>query len=160
MCLQCDGYAFEQAMLELDLRIRVDGWALVQVDAGVASWSYTIGLTEHYGHPELTMVAVRLELQSAVIHRLVDDIVETGKLDLDLVAEHELELVEVHSTRFAQAWFGTWSNHYERRPAPGGFLQIVPPSSWFCECHADATPRLDRAGPGPDGNRAHRRRQR
>jgi len=160
MCLQCDGYSYEQAMLELDLRIRVHGWALVQVEGGVTSWSYTIGLTENYAHPELAMTTVRLELQSAVIHRLVDDIVETGHLDLDLVAERELELVEVHPTRFVEDWFGTWSNRYERPPAPGGFLQIVPPASWFCECHASATPRLDRPGHAPGGNRATRRRRR
>lgn len=159
MCLQCDGYSYEQAMLELDLLIRVHGWALVQVEGDVTSWSYTIGLTENYGHPELTMAAVRLELQSAVIHRLVDDIVETGQLDLDLVAERELEIVEVHPLRFVQDWFGTWSNHYERPPTPGGFLQIVPPASWFCEDHASATPRLDRPGADPDGNRATRRRR-
>ena len=147
-------------MLELDLLIQVHGWALVQVEGDVTSWSYTVGLTENYGHPELAMTTVRLELQSAVIHRLVDDIVETGHLDLHLVAERELELVEVHPTRFVQEWFGTWSNRYERPPAPGGFLQIVPPASWFCECHASATPRLDRPGHGPDGNRAPRRRRR
>jgi len=88
------------------------------------------------------------------------DLVETGHLDLDLVAERELELVEVHPTRFVQDWFGTWSNRYERPPAPGGFLQIVPPASWFCESHASATPRLDRPGHDPDGNRATRRRRR
>ena len=137
-------------MLELDLLIQVHGWALVQVEGDVTSWSYTIGLTENYGHPELTMAAVRLELQSAVIHRLVDDIVETGQLDLDLVAERELEIVEVHPLRFVQDWFGTWSNRYERQPAPGGFLQIVPPASWFCDSHASATPRLDRPGHAPD----------
>ncbi len=160
MCLQCDGYSYEQSMLELDLLIQVHGWALVQVEGDVTSWSYTVGLTENYGHPELAMTTVRLELQSAVIHRLVDDIVETGHLDLDLVAERELELVEVHPTYFIQEWFGTWSNHYERPPAPGGFLQIVPPASWFCDSHASATPRLDRPGHTPDGNRATRRRRR
>ena len=107
-------------MLELDLLIQVHGWALVQVEGDVTSWSYTVGLTENYGHPELAMTTVRLELQSAVIHRLVEGIVETGHLDLDLVAERDLELVEVHPTRFVQEWFGTWSNRYER-----------PPHRWF-----------------------------
>ena len=51
MCLQCDGYSHEQSMLELDLLIQVHGWALVQVEGDVTSWSYTVGLTENYGIP-------------------------------------------------------------------------------------------------------------
>ena len=80
MCLQCDGYSFEQSMLSLDLTIRTYGWQLNQVtDAN--PWSYTIGLTESYGHPELMSLRARLDVQNTVIRKIVDPIVETGSVD-------------------------------------------------------------------------------
>lgn len=80
MCLQCDGYSYEQAMLHLDLTIRVHGWSLVDATESLP-WSYTIGLTESYGHPELMMIGVELEAQSAAIRRIVEPIARTGSVD-------------------------------------------------------------------------------
>lgn len=82
MCLQCDGYSYEEVMQALDLQIRVQGWVLQHVhdDHTGASWSYTIGLVEQYGHPELTMLDVKLDQQNRVIRRLVDDIVTRGSV--------------------------------------------------------------------------------
>jgi hypothetical protein len=65
-------------MLTLDLTIRTYGWQLTQV-TDTNPWSYTIGLTESYGHPELMIVGLELDLQNTVIRKIVDPIVETGQ---------------------------------------------------------------------------------
>ena len=119
MCLQCDGYSFEQSMLSLDLTIRTYGWQLNQVtDAN--PWSYTIGLTESYGHPELMITGLELDRQNTMIRKIVDPIVRTGNVD------HEFLERGGHARRGTPQhlrgdWFDTWSNFYERTP-PAGFL--------------------------------------
>jgi hypothetical protein len=159
MCLQCDGYSFEQAMLAVDLKIRTYGWQLTQV-TDTSPWSYTIGLPESYGHPELMMIGVGLDTQSAVIRKLVSMVETTGRIDTEEVEAHGLTLVEVHRSHLRGDWFGTWSNHYGHLPPAGTFLQIVPPPEWFCECHTYSTPRLDRPNrPRGTGTRTSRRQR-
>ena len=159
MCLECDGYTFEQSMLSLDLTIRTYGWQLTQVTDSAMPGSYTIGLGESYDHPELVMVGVELDTQSAIIRKIVSMVETTGRIDTDDVESHGLTLVEVHRDHLHDHWFGTWSNRYGHLPPDGTFLQIVPPPEWFCSCHQTSWPRFDRPGRwrGP-GNRAERRR--
>lgn len=159
MCLQCDGYSYEQAMLDLDLTIRVHGWSLISVTES-QPWSYTIGLTESYGHPELMMIGVDQNMQSGAIRRIVEPIVKTGRVDTAELADAGIELVEVHGDHLRGDWFGTWANRYGGTPGAGSFLQVVPPSDWFCPCHQHSMPRFDRPGPIRHGNRAERRRRR
>jgi hypothetical protein len=158
MCLQCDGYSFEQTMLALDLTIRTYGWQLTQVTDAMP-WSYTIGLTESYGHPELMIYGVKLDTQDMVIRKIVSSIETTGRVDQPFLDREGVELVEVHPNHLAGDWFGTWSNFYERTPPPGSFLQIVPPPDWFCSCHQHSIARFDQPGPIRIGNRADRRRR-
>ena len=159
MCLQCDGYSYEQTMLALDLTIRTYGWQLTQVTAEMP-WSYTIGLLESYGHPELMIYGVELDTQNTVIRKIVDPIVQTGSVDHAFLERQGVTLVEVHPNHLAGDWFGTWSNFYERTPPPGSFLQIVTPGDWFCECHRHSMPHFELPGPIRSGNRAERRARR
>lgn len=156
-------------MQELDLRIRVHGWALQQVTDhdGCVRWSYTIGLVEHYGHPELTTLDVEADTQTRVLRKLVDDIVQHGEVSPITVTAGGLEIVEVLPQYLRSDLFGTWSNRYGFQPPPGTFQQVLLPPSAFCPCHADMQFRLDRPGvlPPPYGpprspNRAERRRKR
>jgi hypothetical protein len=165
MCLECDGYSHEEAMQALDLQIRVHGWALVQVQGDDTVWSYTIGLVEHFGHPELTMIDVKLDYQSEVITNLVEGVVARGELSrLSLLAER-LQVVEVHPDHLGSDLFGRWASRYGAYPGPGSMLQILLPDDAFCECHRAAVHRLDRPGPllpSPPFtalNRAERRRR-
>ena len=133
-------------MLALDLTIRTYGWQLTQItDAN--PWSYTIGLTESYGHPELMIAGLTLGRQSTVIRRIVDPIERTGRIDAAELADVGITLVEVHPHHLRGDWFGTWSNRYGNAPPDGTFLQIVPPEEWFCDCHRHSVPRFDRAAP-------------
>lgn len=146
-------------MLTLDLTIRTHGWQLTQVTDAMP-WSYTIGLTESYGHPELMMYGVELGTQNSVIRKIVDPIATTGSVDQPFLERQGVTLVEVHPNHLADHWFGTWSSFYERLPAPGSFLQIVPPADWFCDCHEHSMPHFELPGPIRFGNRAERRRRR
>lgn len=170
MCLQCDGYSYEEAMQALDLQIRVHGWVLQHVydDHTGESWSYTIGLVESYGHPELTMLDVKADEQDRVIRLLVDGIVTHGEMSPVTILAEGLEIVDVHPDHLVGDLFGTWGNRYGFPPPPGTMQQVLLPSSAFCPCHADAVTRLDKPGPLPPRyasqkrrpNRAERRRRR
>jgi hypothetical protein len=157
--MQCDGSSFEQSMLALDLTIRTHGWALVQVDDEMP-WSYTVGLTESYDHPELMVAGLELTEQAGVIHRVAEPIERTGSVDRAELADAGIELAEVHPSHLAGDRFARWTLHYQQLPAPGTFLQVVPPSNWFCDCHRHAMPHFDQPGPIRSASRADRRRRR
>lgn len=167
MCLQCDGYSYEESMQALDLQIRVHGWVLQHVydDHTGASWSYTIGLVEQYGHPELTMLDVKPTEQQRVIRLLVDDVVTRGSVSPLTVLAEVLEIVDVHPDHLVGDLFATWGNRYGFPPPPGTMQQVLLPPSAFCPCHAVEVRRLDRPGPlpprlaPPRPNRAQRRRR-
>ncbi len=145
-------------MLSLDLTIRTVGWQLTQI-TDTNPWSYTIGLLESYGHPELMVTGLALDTQSVTIRQIVSLIKKTGRVDQAVLEREGVTLVEVHPNHLAGDWFGTWSNFYQRIPTPGSFLQIVPPSDWFCDCHAHSMPHFELPDPIRFGNRAARRRQ-
>ncbi len=149
-------------MLDLDLTIRTFGWQLTQVSdpapTALLPWSYTIGLGESYDHPDLMMIGVELETQSAVIRRIVEPIERTGRIDRQDLDDAGITLVEVHPNHLRDHWFGQWSNRAGILPPDGTFLQVVPPPDWFCSCHRHALPRFDRPGPIRFGNRADRQR--
>lgn len=145
-------------MLSLDLTIRAFGWQLLQI-TDTNPWSYTIGLLESYDHPELMVTGLELDLQKRMIRKIVDSIETNGSVDDAFLEREGVTLVEVHPNHLAGDWFGTWSNFYQRLPPPGSFLQIVPPSDWFCDCHQHAMPHFERPERIRYGNRADRRRQ-
>ena len=146
-------------MRGVDLAIRTHGWFLQMVTDAVP-FSYTVGLTESFGHPELMMIGMELDRQSSVIRRIVEPIEQTGHVDTADVAAAGITLVDVHDNHLDGDWFGTWVRRYGHLPPAGAYLQVVPPAEWFCSCHQHSTPRFDRPGPIRVGNRAARRRRR
>jgi hypothetical protein len=163
MCLECDGYSYEEAMQALDLQIRVHGWALVQVAGDGTSWCYTVGLVENFGHPELSMIDVALEYQRPVITELVDSVKRLGMIAPWVVQSERLTCVEVHADHLNGDLFGRWIGRHRRPLRAGEMLQIVLPPDFYCDCHALQIRRLDQPGPLPGiprgPNRAERRRR-
>ncbi len=157
MCLQCDGYSFEDVMRATDLRIRTYGWSLVMVE-GARPWSYTIGLRQSFHHPELVVVDIEQAAQVKLIQWACRDIEEFGSID-DLGARFlGIETATVHDAHLtSDEWFGSWESFYGEPPPSGSFLQLFPPPSWECDCHRGSARRLDRADGRPVGNRAQRR---
>lgn len=149
-------------MQALDLQIRVHGWALVQVADDGAGWSYTIGLVERFGHPELCVIDAELNVGAQVINQFVKGIVARGELS----AEHRLmglQCVDVHQDHLRSHLFARWSERYGHPMRQGEMLQVLLPAGSYCECHTPRVRRLDIPGPTPSGprrpNREERRRR-
>ncbi|MFM2077071.1 MAG: hypothetical protein RJA49_961, partial [Actinomycetota bacterium] len=149
MCLECDGYSHEAAMQDLDLRIRVNGWTLIQVEDGHTSFCYTVGLVENYDHPELVMMDLAVELQPRYIAPLVHGITTRGRLPNQLLRAMGAQCLEVHDDHLRGDLFGRWFSRYGRCPQPGEVLQVLLPDEAYCECHGPSVRRLDGPGPTP-----------
>jgi hypothetical protein len=144
MCLECDGYSFEEAMQALDLQIRVHGWVFQQIGTGAGSFSYTIGLLENYGHPELVVLDVWDDMQASILTALAAGIVEDGQLRAGDLAVTGVRCAEVDPIHLRDdRYFGTWANRYGRLPVAGEVLQVLLPDSAFCDGHVGLMRRLD-----------------
>ena len=155
--MECDGYSIEQVMQVIDLNIRTYGWHHVLVDAP-KPWSYTIGLRESFGHPELTVVDLEPSAQVELIRWACECIEDGGSIDSFERSALGVEIVAVHDSHLRDGeWFGTWHAFYDAEPPSGSFLQILPPPTWECDHHRGGSRRLDRPDCRPGGNRAQRR---
>ncbi len=145
MCLHCEGFSEEEIERSQDLTIRIHGWLLQSVsDEEGVGWSYTVGLTESYGHPELICLDIALDDQVQVIRWLADQVVATGRIDADAPQRGCIELLPVHRDHLATDLIATWLNRYDRVPEGDEFLQIVFNSCHFCEGHDHYLRLLDR----------------
>lgn len=160
MCLECDGYSHEQAMQALDLQIRVRGWALVQVKDESTTWCYTVGLLEHYDHPELALIDVDLEIGSKLMTELVEGVTTRGVVSSWLLRREGLRCVEVHPDHLRGDLFGTWSNLYGSLMQRGDMLQVLLADDAYCECHVHLARRLDVSGSTPSPPRSPNREER
>ena len=131
-------------MRKIDLAIRVYGWYFTQIEAD-PPWSYTIGLLQTWHHPELVVTDMDHQPAAALLRWAVALIEQFGRLEPAELASHGIEVVEVVPEHLESDLFGGWANFYGGLPAPGSFVQIVPPAGWFCEHHRGMVRRLDRA---------------
>ena len=159
MCFICDGGTFEGVERGVDLSILVYGWHLAMVDDAMP-WSYRIGLTESFDHPELVVVDMELEAEQRLINMAVRLIERDGQLKPDELSKCGIEVVTVHDNHLHGEWFGQWCNRYDTEPPTGSFLQLLAPTDWICDSHGHAARRLDRPAIGPGANRAARRASR
>jgi len=163
MCIECDGYSHETAMQALDLQIKIHGWVVVQVGDDENVFSYTIGLVENFGHPELVVVDVDRRYQQGLINELAEGVAANGRLALDRPSTRGVSCVGVHPNHLHGDYFGMWAARYGELPQPGQVLQVLLPDRFYCECHAPVVRRLDQPDStppvGPTLNRAQRRRR-
>lgn len=131
-------------MSKIDLAIRVYGWYFTQIEED-PPWSYTIGLLQSWNHPELVVMDLDHEPAAALLRWAVALIERHGRLEPAELAALGIEIVEVAAEHLEGDLFGGWANFYGGLPSPGLFVQIVPPPSWFCECHRGSIRRLDQA---------------
>lgn len=145
MCLECDGYSHEQAMQALDLQIQVHGWAVVQVQADGPGWGwcYTIGLVEHFGHPELCIVDVDLQVGARTLNHLATQ-ATNRRLPLAQLRLPGVSIHEVHANHLWSDLFGKWSQRYEQPLMPGQMVQVVLREGVRSGHHAPLARRLDR----------------
>lgn len=141
MCMRCDGYSWEEIDRHHDLVIRVHGYLIQQVD-DVKPWTYTVGITESWGRPELLMVDVEPEVQAMLIKAVADDHIDHGDVRPSTLDLLDVELVVVDERHFRNGMVATWEDRYSRSATTGDFLQVVPGPGWFCEHHAARVRRL------------------
>jgi len=94
-------------MQALDPQIRVHGWALVQVKDESTTWCYTVGLLEHFDHPELALIDVDLEFGSRLMTELVEGVTTRGVVSPWLLRREGLRCIEVHPDHLRGDLFGT-----------------------------------------------------
>ncbi|MGH9126996.1 MAG: DUF4262 domain-containing protein [Acidimicrobiales bacterium] len=151
-------------------KIATYGWAIQGVEGSPtnAQWAYTIGLVEHYGHPELVITSVAFETAAWILHELVAGVSDGQPLQAGarvVVANVRLEVVAVHPRQFDHGVFNSWFDQYRAFRDCGmelSALQVLLPAEAFCEFHGHHQPRLDRPEQVleyPDRNRAYRRAQ-
>ncbi len=146
MCMVCDGYSWEEIARHLDLNIQVNGYFIQSVkdDGGDPEvWSYTIGVNESWSHPDFVILDMELDAQVLIIDAVVEEVREHGDVGTHLCQLLDIEIVVVHPSHFADGLVAQWEVRNQRDAAGGDFLQIVPGSKWFCECHTEMVRRLD-----------------
>src|SRR3546814_18045840 len=71
MCAICDGATYDEMLAGLHGVVQRFGWAVQGVEASTP-WTYTIGLTERFGHPELVLAGIDISLAMNILNALAD----------------------------------------------------------------------------------------
>lgn len=129
MCLQCDGFTEEEVARSHDLIIRVHGFVRLQVAEGGETWTYSVGLWENSGFPELFCAGVSPELQNQLVQTLGEEVLEHGYVAPEVLTDLDLALAPV---QLEPDMVGMWCNRYHRAPEADEFRLIIPGASWFC----------------------------
>jgi len=145
MCKRCDGYSWEEIERAEDLQIMVNGYLIIQVvDSPDNVWSYTIGLSESFDHPELICFDLDADIQHQMIRHLAEQVRHSGKIDEPTIGLGTVELIPVHRSHLATDLVASWTNRYERIAEHGEFLQVVPDQLQFCPGHGPQIRLFDR----------------
>jgi hypothetical protein len=145
MCLRCDGYSEDDVLRAIDLNVRVHGFSMTYVE-GSRPWTYTIGVTESKGHPDLVITDMEGPSAAPMLRWLYEQIDPADGIDSAAVAAAGVGLVRLDARYLTGYWFGDWVRRYGRLPRVGEFLQVLPPGHVFCLNHRHADRRLDRPG--------------
>jgi hypothetical protein len=107
------------------------GWHIISVladDIG-PSFSYSIGLYESFGHPEVIFVGLKIELAQILINNIGHSIKEgvtydQDKFYTDILDNYECRMLKVHGSNYDE-YVGQAQNHYN---GPFPLLQCVYPT--------------------------------
>ena len=174
VCRMCEGFSLDDALALDAAHIAEYGFAIVGVESAEgeephAPWAYTIGLLDAADHPELIIAGATLQLSSALLSGLARMVLDDGdrfevgdEIDIE---RGTLRFGAVNEIQYALDTFNWWHNLAEFGAVETyalEALQVVLPSSCFCEKHGFAQPLLaNRAarvgGCEPFVNRAARR---
>ena len=128
MCMICDGWTYEEFLEDLHDRVQRFGWALQGVEAR-PPWTYTIGLTERFDHPELVLAGVDPVLAMPVLNGLgtmiaTGEQLRPGRTGV-VVTETEVGFGPVHPVHVSAGLVGMWQEYYEHRPGDPPRLEVV-----------------------------------
>src|SRR3546814_15805827 len=109
MCAICDGATYDEMLAGLHGVVQRFGWAVQGVEASTP-WTYTIGLTERFGHPELVLAGIDISLAMNILNALADRVAGGEQLRPGgpnvTVGETELRLGSVHPVHLASGLVG------------------------------------------------------
>lgn len=157
MCFICDGGTEEEWAARTRDRIREFGFTMVAVGSGTRSWTYTIGLLETFGHPELVVTTLAAQSAFGLINGMVDRIRSGERFDASSretsLQGQPVRFGLVHRTQWVQGRFAAWVNHYGESgflPAEPNAVQLLwanddgvfPPDRDFCHHHRHCQPLL------------------
>ena len=150
MCVICDGMTREEVFSGEFVRIAVNGFTMIQVEAN-PRWTYTIGLVQSFSHPELVVTGLP-GAAGGLITDVVERIRDGQRFDADSTP---LTLCDcctsvafgaVHTAQWEFGRFNQWLNYYGRLggelPIPDA-VQVLwhdeegrfPPDRDFCPAH-------------------------
>jgi len=82
VCIICDGFSHEEALTGEFVRIAVNGFTMVGIEAE-PPWTYTIGLVRSFDHPELVMTGGAMGDVADLLTGVVDHIRDGDRFDAD-----------------------------------------------------------------------------
>jgi Domain of unknown function (DUF4262) len=123
MCMMCDGYCEDEIHDHYDELIARFGWMVLSVGGGSLArppWSYTIGLSRGFDHPELVVVGLPYRRAHAMLNGLstqvaAGDQFAAGHTISDGEGRLEARIVEVHPLIWEGPLFVAWLDYYESR---------------------------------------------
>ena len=131
---------------QIEANIQKFGWAVQGVlpDDDTPSYSYSIGLTENFGHPEILMMGFSTDLMMQIIN-IVGDQVKSGERfsdwsTSDVVVRDFSVILRLVPPAVAEHWARAASERYRRQGKQWSLLQVFLPDqaglfSWQAGCN-------------------------
>jgi hypothetical protein len=153
MCRMCEGFSLEDVLLLEAATIDEYGFTVVGVsDAdespGPLPWSYTVGLLDAIGHPELIVAGPAVDVAAGLLNRVGRRVLVGQRLavgDRIRVAGGRARVGADHPVQYELHTFNVWHNLRSMglllMPELEA-LQVFAPPSWFCRCHQHVQPDL------------------
>lgn len=125
MCVICDGATEDEFLFDLYGKIDRYGWAVIAVEAShdTPNWSYTVGLSDGFGHPELVVVGLQPYDAQRLLNLIGGHVRRGERFDAGTrlavpQAGVEVHLGEVHPAQWEHGVFAMWEGYYEALGPP------------------------------------------
>jgi hypothetical protein len=173
MCRSCEGSSQEELLAENAEIIAEHGYLVTGVgDGDPPHWTYTVGLLDLVGHPELVVAGPHFEVAGALINRVGREILGGRSFAPgDVLALPDeggtVRFGRVHSIQHRLGTFNMWHALADRgdvRATKLEVVQVFAPRTAICRCELCRQPDLSRpesrvgVAPLPPRGRARRGR--
>lgn len=120
MCMICDGATEDEFLFDLYGKIDRFGWAVISVEAShdTPNWSYTVGLSDGWDHPELVVVGLQPYDAQRLLNLIGGRIRQGERFDPGMrlavpQAGVDVHFGAVHPEQWEHGVFGTWEGYYD-----------------------------------------------